>query len=275
MYLSFTRSVIIIIGICTIILVQNTDAGVIRIKLKTTLSIENGMIRTKVIATNTGSEDALDVRGVLHVFGKTLASEKLKRLDSQKTHTFYIDTDIPENKKGVYPFIGEVRFHDTNLHPFSALSAGTFKIESRLFGGIIGRAKSSTIGRKGKLNIRLTNQLNMPINIRARLFLPYTLTVPDNNQQWVLGSKKSEDFSFNLNNRSGMGGATYPAFCSLEYNINGHHQTVLLRTVIKVKEVENWFIATKWKWLAGLPMLVLLWAGMGIALKKQRKGYGA
>ena len=269
MYLSFTRSVIII-SICSIIFAQNTDAGVIRIKLKTTLSVENGMIRTKVIATNTGSEAAHDVRGVLHVLGKTLVSEKLGRLDTQKTHTFYIDTDIQENRKGVYPFIGEIRFHDANLHPFSALSGGTFKIESRVFGGIIGRARSPTIGRNGKLNIRLTNQFKKPVNLRARLFVPYALTVPDNNQQWALGSKKSEDFSFDLTSRSGPGGATYPAFCSLEYNVNGHHQTVLLRTVIRIKEVENWFVATKWRWLFGFGVIILMWIGFTIVKTSKR-----
>lgn len=263
--------VFLLLSNCIVVgLADNVSAGVIRISLKTTLSIRNGVIQTKIIATNTGTEAAHRLRGVLHIFDKTFVSDKIERLDVQKSHTFHINTDLSEDKKGVFPFIGEVRFHDANLNPFSALSAGTFKVKSRFLKGVKGKAVNPTVKREGKLKVRVTNQFAKPLKLRAKLYLPYALSVSESTQHISVASREAKDFSFDLNNRFGAGGAKYPAFCTLEYNVNGHHQTILLKSVIRIQEAENWFIATKWYWLAGLPVLLVFWIGIGVRAKGRR-----
>ena len=260
----FTILVTVFISAFCAVVTERVDAGVIRITLKTMLSIRNGVIQTKIVATNTGTEAAHRLRGVLHIFDKTIVSDKIERLDVQKSHTFHINTGLAEDKKGVFPFIGEVRFHDANQQPSSALSAGTFKVKSRFYKGIKGEVINTEIKLKGKLEIRVTNEFKQAITMRAKLHLPYALTVSDNTQLVMIASGRSKDFSFDLNNHFASGGGNYPAFCSLEYKVNGHHQTVLLRPVIKIAENENWFVATKWYWLAGLPVLVVVWIGIGV-----------
>ena len=260
----FTILVTVFISAFCAVVTERVDAGVIRITLKTTLSIRNGMIQTKIVATNTGTDAAHRLRGVLHIFDRTIISDKIERLGVQKSHTFHININLPKDKKGIYPFIGEVRFHDTNQQPFSALSAGTFKVKSRFFKGVKGKATNPTVKREGKLEIQVTNQFVKPLNLRAKLYLPYALSVSESTQKISIASREAKDFSFDLNNRFGAGGAKYPAFCTLEYNVNGHHQTILMRSVIRIQEAENWFIATKWYWLAGLPVLFVGWIGIGL-----------
>jgi hypothetical protein len=241
---------------------DTVSAGVIRISLKTTLSIHNGVIHTKIVATNTGTDAAHRLRGVLHIFNRTIVSDKIDRLGVQKSHAFDINIDLPKGKKGIYPFIGEVRFHDANQHPFSALSAATFKLKSRLFKEVKSKATNPTVKLKGKLEIRVTNPFVTPVNLNAKLYLPYALSASKSKQEIFIASGEGKDFSFDLNNRFGAGGAKYPAFCTLEYDVNGHHQTILIRSVIRIQEAENWFIATKWYWLAGLPVLLICWIGI-------------
>jgi len=259
--------VVFISAFCAVV-TETVDAGVIRISLKTTLSIRNGVIQTKIVATNTGTEAAQRLRGVLHIFDRAIISDKIERLGVQKSHTFHINTDLSEDKKGVFPFIGEVRFHDANQHPFSALSAGTFNVKSRFLKGVKGKATNPTVKREGKLEIQVTNQSVEPLNLRAKLYLPYALSVSESTQHISVASREVKDFSFDLNNRYGAGGAKYPAFCTLEYNVNEHHQTILLNSVIRIQEAENWFIATKWYWLAALPVLLVVWIGIGVWVKK-------
>ena len=264
----FNTIAFVLLSACIVVgLGDNVSAGVIRISLKTTLSIRNGVIQTKIVATNTGTDAGHRLRGVLHIFDRTIISDKIEQLGVQKSHTFDIKIKLPKDKKGVYPFIGEVRFHDANQHPFSALSAGTFKVKSRLFKGVKGTATNPTVKRKGKLEMRVTNPFANPIILRAKLYLPYALSASESKQKIFIASKEAKDFSFDLNNRFGAGGAKYPAFCTLEYNVNGHHQTILMRSVIRIQEAENWFIATKWYWLAGLPVLLVGWIGIGVWAK--------
>jgi len=260
----FNTIAFVLLSACIVGLSEDVDAGVIRISLKTTLSIRNGMIQTKIVATNTGTDVAHGLRGVLHIFDRTIISDKIERLGVQESHTFDININLPKDEKGIYPFIGEVRFHDANQYPFSALSAGTFKVKSRFYKGIKGEVINTDIKLKGKLKIRVSNEFKQAITMRAKLHLPYALTVSDNTQLVMIASGRSKDFSFDLNNRLASGGGNYPAFCSLEFKVNGHHQTVLLRPVIKIAENENWFVATKWYWLAGLPVLVVVWIGIGV-----------
>jgi hypothetical protein len=268
MRLLLYKIVLLILSTCFVVgLGGNVSAGVIRISLKTTLSISNGVIQTKIVATNTGTDAAHRLRGVLHIFDRTIISDKIERLGVQKAHTFDMKIELPKDKKGVYPFIGAVRFHDANQHPFSALSAGTFKVKSRLFKGVKGTATNPTVKRKGKLEMRVTNTSANPISMRATLYLPDALSASESKQKIFIASKEAKDFSFDLNNRFGAGGAKYPAFCTLEYNVNGHHQTILMRSVIRIQEAENWFIATKWYWLAGLPVLLVGWIGIGVWAK--------
>jgi hypothetical protein len=269
MKLLLYKIVLFILSACIVVgLGDNVSAGVIRISLKTTLSIRNGVIQTKIVATNTGTDAAHRLRGVLHIFDRTIISDKIDRLGVQKSHAFDINIDLPKDKKGIYPFIGEVRFHDANQHPFSALSAETFKVKSRLFKEVKGTATNPTVKRKGKLEIRvITNPFANPLNLKATLYLPYALSASESKQEIFIASGEGKDFSFDLNNRFGAGGAKYPAFCTLEYNVNGHHQTILIRSVIRIQEAENWFIATKWFWLAGLPVLLVGWIGIGVWAK--------
>ena len=268
MRLLLYKIVLLILSACIVVgLGGNVSAAVIRISLKTTLSIRNGVIQTKIVATNTGTDAAHRLRGVLHIFDRTIVSDKIERLGVQKSHTFDMKIKLPKDKKGVYSFIGAVRFHDANQHPFSALSAGTFKVKSRLFKGVKGKATNPTVKREGKLEMWVTNTSANPISMRATLYLPDALSASESKQKIFIASKETKDFSFDLNNRFGAGGAKYPAFCTLEYNANGHHQTILMRSVIRIQESENWFIATKWYWLAGLPVLLVGWIGIGVWAK--------
>jgi hypothetical protein len=111
----FNTIAVVLLSACIVVgLGDNVSAGVIRISLKTTLSIRNGVIQTKIVATNTGTDAGHRLRGVLHIFDRTIISDKIEQLGVQKSHTFDIKIKLPKDKKGVYPFIGEVRFHDAN-----------------------------------------------------------------------------------------------------------------------------------------------------------------
>ena len=91
MKLLLYKIVLLILSACIVVgLRDNVSAGVIRISLKTTLSIRNGLIQTKIVATNTGTDAAHRLQGVLHIFDRTIISDKIEQLGVQKSHTFDI-----------------------------------------------------------------------------------------------------------------------------------------------------------------------------------------
>ena len=96
----------------------------------------------------------------------------------------------------------------------------------------------------------------LPQPLNATLYLPRALTTPEPQQ--ILAVKPGEEFhlTYPIENRSGSGGAKYPVFCVFEYDEkDGQHQTFLVRTAIRIEERQNWFIMTRWYWLAGLVVM--------------------
>ena len=245
---------------------DGANAGELTINVKMTLSVVSDRIEIRVTATNIGNEATHQIESSLSIFDQSLKSEVLERLDVQQDHSFLFEVFRPVNKRGVFPFVGEVRSHDAKLYPYSALAAGTFKLDSKFFAGLTAEVRDLTIKKKETLAIHVTNLSKDPKNVNASLYLPQALITPKKHKYLRLGSNGKSVIEFPVQNRFGKGGATYPVFCVLKYNDHGHHQAVILRSKIRLDEPKNWFNVTHWYWFAGLVPISLFW--VVIALKK-------
>ncbi len=245
---------------------DGANAGELTINVKMTLSVVSDRIEVRITATNIGNEATHQMESTLSIFDQSLKSPILRRLDVQQNHSFFFEVVRPVNKRGVFPFVGEVRFHDAKLYPYSALAAGTFKLDSKFFAGLTAEVGDLTIKKKETLAIHVINHSKDPKNVNALLYLPQALMTPEKNKRLRLGSNGKSVLEFPVQNRFGKGGATYPVFCILEYNDQGHHQAVILRPKIRLDEPKNWFIVTRWYWLSGLVPIGFFW--VMIALKR-------
>jgi len=261
--------------LCALVCADLTSvfAGTITIDLKMTVSVASGRLSIKMDAVNSGSEDARHVRSVLHVFDQSFTAAKLDTLTVQTVRSFHFDIPIPRQTRGLFPYVGELVFHDANMHPFSAVSAGTFKYRNSFSPEVTGTVKPVTLDRTGALQVEVINNGMRPYDLTATLCLPKALETSNRRLQFRAGAREKTFIEFPLTDRYGTGGSTYPVFCILEYDVNAHHQTVLLSSEVRIPQSQNWFVQTRWYWLAGLGGIAVIWIGIGVAVWR-RNPYG-
>lgn len=197
------------------------------------------------------------------MLNQTLTSETQDRMDIHQTRSFNFEKPLPFGKLGQFPFVAEVFYADANLHPFSALSAGIFQIKSRISPKIYGRSSNLWIEEKGDLLVRVVSNLNSSKSVLATLYLPHALRTPIKRKRFQIDAQDEITVEFLLNNRYRISGANYPVFCILEYDEKEHH-TVIVRSQVRIKEPVNWFVKTRWYWIAGIVPMVLTWAVIGL-----------
>jgi hypothetical protein len=263
------RSGMLLLCICCLFIAENAFAGNITLRMQMTLTISSDRIKVQIAATNQGTEPARDLRASLHIFDRVLTSEIISHLNVNETRSFLFLLPLPADKKGRFPFLGEVLYHDANLQPFSALSSDVFKLKHKVVPDLIGSAPDLTIKGKGNLPVRIANPLSRPVDFTATLHLPLGLTTPEKQKRFTIDPNKEKTVEFQLFDRYEIGSAAYPVFCILEYEIDGLHDTTIVRPTVRIKALKNWFKKTKWYWLGGLVPIVLMWLGVFLLRKNE------
>lgn len=236
-----------------------TFAGTITLRMKMTLTVASGRIKVRIDASNRGTEAAQNLRAFLYIFDRTLTSEVLDRLEKEETRSFNFEIPKPAEKRGRFAFTGKVLFHDANNHPFSALACNTFNIVYNPSPQFTGHIPHLTVKERGKLRIQVINLTSGNRTCRVLLRLPHGLISPVNPKSLKLGPYGKSEVNFQIENRYGIGAATYPIFCILEDKSGKDHYAEILRSMIQIKESKNWFHQTKWYWLAGIVPIILCW----------------
>jgi len=249
---------------------EKAYAGTLTMQMQTTISVASDLINAEIVATNTGTEPAHNLRAFLHIFDRSLESEVLEILEVRQTRSFHFKISLPSGKRGRFALVGEVLFHDANLHPFSALSCAAFNLKNKTISYLTGHAPDLTIKEKGNLSLQVTNLASCPRTYTATLYLPHGLTTSARHKDLRIDPYGIKKTDFPLKNRYGIGGASYPVYCTLEYEERGIHHAEIVRSTIYVRECKNWFLKTRWYWLGGLVSLILGW--IGLWLFKSRKG---
>ena len=267
------KSGLFFICIYCLFIAGNALAGTITIRMQTTLTVSADRIEVLITAANLGTEPAHDLQAFLHIFDRSLASGITPRLDVGQTRSFRLHLPIPSAKKGHFPFIGEVLYHDANNQPFSALSCDVFHLKHKAVSELTGHVSNLTIKGSGKLSVQICNPLSRPLNCTATLHLPKGLATPLRQKYFAIDPNREKIIEFQVIDRYETESAVYPIFCALEYEEGGVHYSKILQSTVRIKAFKNWFKKTKWWWLAGVVPIVLMWLGI-LLLNRKQSGNG-
>ena len=171
-------------------------------------------------------------------------------------------------RKGRHPLSVMVHFQDSIGHPFSALTATTFRVQQEKAPDLLSRGEPLIMGDQGAVVFRLENTGALPKNVKASLLMPREFLLGNKGFEATVPGGGRKVASFSVTNLSALSGATYPVFCIVEYDEEETHHTVIGMTTIHVRSGDNWFRRTRWHWAGGL---VLLGALLGITGRLMRK----
>ena len=151
---------------------ETAYTGTLEIRISTSIYVDSDFISVEIEATNNGTEPAHNLRSFFYILDKSLESEALKILEVKQTRIFRFKIPVPPEKKGQFPFVGEILFHDANRHPFSALSCDSFNLKNKTIARLTGNIPDLTIKVKGNLSLQVTNLASYPRKCTATLYLP-------------------------------------------------------------------------------------------------------
>jgi len=234
--------------------------GSLTIAPRMDIQVHKGYIDVKVMVTNSGPESAYKVGVKLRVFEETWTAGAIDTLSVKRSATFNFKPFLSKSQKGRYPITAVVTFHDENRYPFSTLACATFKVNEDRSATISATGADISINRGGNLIVKVKNTKGKSKKIRASLILPRGIT-SDNHRQTFQLANVTKNLVFSLRNKKTQPGTQHPYYVFLEYDQEGLHYSALIGGKIKMgdKKAINWFTRTRWYWLAGLGVWVMIW----------------
>ena len=266
----FNKFSIIFLFLLYFIATNNATAGTLTIRMDLSYTIGPDGVEVRIDATNHGSEPAFEVGARLHGFDQALQSKTLERLEIEQTAAFQFRIPVPPDKKGVYPLVAEFVFRDANRHPFSTLSGIPVNLGGKIPTGLSGLARVLTVENKKNIRIRVINAAPRTREVVATVYLPWSLDASPKQKNIKLAPRSYTTVDFPINSRYGINDATYPVYCTLEFDEQGHHQTVLVQSTVQIVRPKNWFVQTRWYWLMGGVFVIFGWIGVWVTGSKKK-----
>jgi len=234
------------------VLFTPAHAGTISMTTKMSVNVSGERVSVTIDVTNHGNEAARDVQVFLTIFGETLKSRVVKRMEVNAPAHFTFSKNEPGIRAGRYPLSVLLDYHDANRYPFSATSGMTFRVGDDVDQQLSGRTMNARIplrSRPGSLKIEVRNLAEKTRRITARLSVPRELSADRDRIEFTLPAKGRETLIFRVRNFTAKSGATYPVHCFLEFDADGQHQTAIVQPTLEIAEQENWFKRTFWVWV--------------------------
>jgi len=230
-------------------------AGILEIETKTSVTIEGNSLKVGVTATNKGTVPAYNVQVHLILLGEKQSAPVKGQLNKDQSDTVAFERVLSGSKKGRYPLIVLVDFHDANQYPFSAVSCTTFYFKEDINPDLVCLGDDTSIEKNGILRFKIKNLGLSSRTIRATLILPKELSTPRSQMDFQIDPRAEKMVTFDITNFSALSGASYPVFCCFEYDLGDTHYTAVAKVLVKIVKSENWFRRTKLFWLGAAILL--------------------
>jgi len=256
--------------LCTSVYPPVSFAGILTIETQTSVQTTENQLEVTVKITNKGDEPAYNTQINLIVLDETTQGDVKAKLDPGQSDVNTFNKTLSDIARGRYPLSVRVDFHDANLYPFSALSGLTFFLGKDVNGDIAVVGDNLSLDKEGVLNFHIKNMGSDPINLSASLFLPKEFSAATPKKTFQIDARSEKNLAFDVNNFSARNGASYPLYCSFEYDKNNIHYTTMANVFVTVKVAEGWFRSLKWVWVGTIIILIVMVCGIFILQKKTK-----
>ncbi len=251
----------------------NTQAfsGILKIETKTTVRISGNMMKVAITAKNNGTAAAKNVQTHLIVLGEQFKGPLVSEIKPKGFDTISFDKTFKKIRKGRYPLVVRVDFHDANQYPFSALSVMTFPYKENAHADLITSGSNIAIEKKGGLRYDIKNVGAEPKHIQANLILPKEFYTQTPKIDFKIDSGFEKILTFEISNFFALEGAIYPVFCNFEFDLNEVHYTEITRTLVSIVKKENLFRRLRWLWISLTVLLTVSFIAVIIQSHKKQQ----
>ena len=240
-------------------------ADTLTIEIQSSFSVRENSLEGTITVVNRGDEPSRKVHAEFAVAGEIVVKDIADILDVRKAASFTFNKSLGGIKPGTYAVPITIVFHDAKLYPFSALACPTFTVGEPFSPGLVCSAAPQDKG--GEITFEIQNQDSFSRQIRSSFLYPREFYCPRPEILFNLQPLERKAISYSLLRATAIPGARYPVFSVLEFESEKGHHCLVCPGEIRFMEGGNWFKRTRWYWLAGWILMILL----GILPKKRKK----
>jgi hypothetical protein len=244
------------------------SGGILQISTTTTAEVTVDLLKIQVTVTNSGSVPSHNVQTHIIVFGEKKSSPLRGQLNRNESETFFFRKTLHKLKKGRYPLVTRVTFHDSNNYSFSAVSCTTFTLKEDSGSELLCSGDDVSIEKNGIVRFSVQNRGQETRTIQASLALPDELSTPLPQRVFLVEPEGKNTIIFEINKFSALAGARYPVFCIFEYEVEEIHYAEVCESLVEMVENENWFQRTQMFWL----WVAIILGAILVACQFKRKG---
>jgi hypothetical protein len=236
-------------------------AETLTIEIQASLAVQENTLEGTITVVNRGDEPARKVRAEFTVPGETVVKEISELLENQQAASFSFKKSLGKIKPGTYAVPITIVFHDLKLYPFSALACPTFTLGETFSSGLSCSTTSQETG--GEITLEVKNLEPFPKRLKSTFFFPKEFFCPHPEALFDLAPLGRKTISYRLLRATAIPGARYPVFSLIEFQSEKGHHGLVCPGEIRFKEGGNWFKRTRWYWLAGWLLLMILGVFLG------------
>ena len=253
--------------------VFTASAGHITIKTETTVAVNGGNLKVKVVVTNEGDESAFNVQININENQRIQSSPIKQVLAVIENFEYEANYSLTQTKHGRYPLIINVDYTDANQYPFTAITCTYYSFGSDTVSKVFGTAGDIRLTRYTTLPLKLKNMDELSKEMQICLIVPKESSVQEKVKKVTIQPRSEINTIFNVSNFSALPGSIYQVFFVLEYEDESKHYTNIVPCFIHVDVSKGFLKKYKWYIIAGSSVLfVVLMAFQFIPRKRYSSG---
>ncbi|MBF0449524.1 MAG: hypothetical protein HQK75_02375 [Candidatus Magnetomorum sp.] len=235
-------------------------SDVIDIQSQLTVNQSADQLTLALELSNKGSIRAIDVSVAIQFLETMQQSKIIDCFTSGQTKTIRMNVAVPEDKKGAFPLICEIQFHDDNLFPFFSLYCTNIYLRTRKFSETLtATIKDIYISDQQTVSVLVQNNESKDQNIIARIILPGALTCKNDSRNIVLMNAPLETVLFQIFKKDALPASHHRGYVLMNYIKNSIHHSIITPFSIHVDSNEMNGHLTKKYLLWGFTGLTLIW----------------
>jgi len=237
-------------------------SDVIRLSSELTITQSANELFLSLRIINNGSYSAMDISVIIHFLKEIKISKKIEMLKKEESKTVQFTFIVPEDKVGAYPIIGEIKFHDINLFPFSYLHCTKIFIQTEEFSEKLKvKVNDINIHDQAKVFAQIKkNKYLDGIPIKASLFLSNAFDCKRDFFEFTSKKEQDQNIEFQVKNTNAIMNTENQGILVMTYLKDNKHHTALKTFKIHVCSYENklkLFIKKFWLW--GFAVITFFW----------------
>lgn len=234
------------------------QAGSITLTSSLTCSVTASQLSAKLIVINEGAETAHKLRAVFQNGDKVWTSDQRDRLEQNQIWRMEYQDGLEKRLFGSYPLVVKILYQDEAGYPLSTVIINPYSYAVTTESSVSGDLKDIKLARKGKCNLRVSNQRSQGLNLRVSFFTSNELTVSSAHKELFLQPSSKKTIRVLLENVTALAGSTYPLWAVMEYDSEDKHFTSLCSSKIHIQDNVSFFKDLKWVFVILFVLLLAL-----------------